>query len=412
MDKTTSSTSKQHSAQPKWQKATASLSLVLVGGAIALGGNYLFSSSRIEAVTLGNSPAQEAKLSQQPNTPSVISQVPGSTNFVTDVVKNVGPAVVRINASKTVTANVPNAFKDPAFRNFFGSGIPTRPNQQVRRGTGSGFIVSSDGLILTNAHVLEGADRVTVTLKDGRTIEGRVMGKDRLTDLAVVKVEEEGLPAVRFGNSESLQIGEWAIAIGNPLGLDNTVTTGIISATGRNSAQIGAGDKRIDFIQTDAAINPGNSGGPLLNAKGEVIGINTAIIRNAQGLGFAIPINSARDIAEQLIAKGKVEHPFLGIRMAKISPELKTQLKNRFNFTTRENKGVFLVNVVANSPANRAGLRRGDIVKRIDGQTVDAPKDLLKVVEKKNIGDIAELEIIRQDKPLKINVEVGILPSS
>jgi S1-C subfamily serine protease len=137
-------------------------------------------------------------------------------------------------------------------------------------------------LILTNAHVVDGADTVTVTLKDGRTVEGKVMGKDNLTDMAVVKVEEVDLPTVEFGDSEALQIGEWAIAIGNPLGLDNTVTTGIISATGRNSAQIGVGDKRIDFIQTDAAINPGNSGGPLLNAKGQVIGINTAILRNAQ----------------------------------------------------------------------------------------------------------------------------------
>ena len=409
-----SSTSKQSSAQPKWQKATASLSLALMGGAIALGGNYLFSSSRIEAGTLNSSSTQEFQTSQLPqnNAPSVVNPANSSTNFVTNVVNNVGPAVVRINASRTVTANVPRAFKDPAFRNFFGSGIPTRPNQQVQRGTGSGFIVSSDGLILTNAHVLEGADRVTVTLKDGRTIEGTVMGTDRLTDLAVVKVAEEGLPAVRFGNSESLQIGEWAIAIGNPLGLDNTVTTGIISATGRNSAQIGAGDKRIDFIQTDAAINPGNSGGPLLNAKGEVIGINTAIIKNAQGLGFAIPINSARDIAEQLIAKGKVEHPFLGIRMAQISPELKTQLKNRFNFTTTENKGIFLINVVANSPAARAGLRRGDIVKAIDQQKVDAPKELLKVVEQKKVREVVELEVIRQDKPLKFRVEVGVLPNS
>ena len=419
MTKTMSSTSNQRSAQPKWQKATASLSLALIGGAIALGGDYLLSSPQIEARTLSESSAKEFKPQEfqtsqlrQNNTPSVVSPANSSINFVTNVVNNVGPAVVRINASRTVTANVPRAFKDPAFRNFFGSEIPTRPNQQIKRGTGSGFIVSSDGLILTNAHVLEGADRVTVTLKDGRTIEGTVMGTDRLTDLAVVKVAEEGLPAVRFGNSESLQIGEWAIAIGNPLGLDNTVTTGIISATGRNSAQIGAGDKRIDFIQTDAAINPGNSGGPLLNAQGEVIGINTAIIKNAQGLGFAIPINSARDIAEQLIAKGKVEHPFLGIRMAQISPELKNQLKNRFNFTTRENKGILLINVVANSPAARAGLQRGDIVKAIDQQKVEAPKELLKVVEQKEVGEIVELEIIRQDKPLKFNLEVGILPNS
>lgn len=384
-----------------WKKATNSLSLMLLGGGIVLGSNYISTTPRIVASTPLKQIAQT-----QPTSETIVPQ-----NFVTEVVNNVGSAVVRINASRTVALSRPPAF-DPSFRRYFGSQMPNFPDTQVQQGTGSGFIVSSDGLILTNSHVLDGADRVTVTLKDGRTVEGEVIGQDNLTDLAVVKIEEENLPTVVFGDSEALQIGEWAIAIGNPLGLDNTVTTGIISATGRNSMQIGVGDKRIDFIQTDAAINPGNSGGPLLNAKGEVIGINTAIIRNAQGLGFAIPINSAQDIAEQLIANGKVDHPFLGIRMSSITPELKQQLRSQYNLEIGVDEGVLIVEVVPNSPAASAGLRQGDIITAIEGENVILPNEVQKIVARSSAGDTLNLQLIRRDRTADLPVEVGILPNS
>ena len=220
----------------------------------------------------------------------------GSANFIASTAERVGPAVVRINSARTVASSGrPGIFNDPFFREFFGEqGIPEQPRERVERGTGSGFILDANGTILTNAHVVEGADEVTVTFKDGRELRGDVIGEDPLTDVAVIKVEATNLPVVSVGDSDALRPGEWAIAIGNPLGLDNTVTAGIISATGRTSAQIRVPDKRVQFIQTDAAINPGNSGGPLLNERGEVIGVNTAIIGNAQGLGFAIPINRAR----------------------------------------------------------------------------------------------------------------------
>jgi serine protease Do len=409
MNQTFSSQSNPQPKPPFWQKATASLSLMLLGGGIALGGNYLINTPQISARTPESSVASTIFTAQQNSQPLTNTTTPGT--FVTEVVNQVGPSVVRINASRTVATRLPEAFNDPFFRRFFGSQIPQIPDEQIQRGTGSGFIVSSDGLILTNAHVVDGADKVTVTLKDGRTLNGTVLGTDSLTDMAVVKIEADSLPAVAFADSDQLQIGEWAIAIGNPLGLDNTVTTGIISATGRNSSQVGVGDKRVDFIQTDAAINPGNSGGPLLNANGEVVGINTAIIRNAQGIGFAIPINTARNIAEQLIAKGRVDHPFLGVRMASLTPEIKEQLKSTGEFEIADEEGVLIVEIVPNSPAARSGLRTGDVIKSINGQAIKTADQVQKAVEKAQIGEQLPLQLTRQGRTIDLNVEVGVMPS-
>ena len=394
-----------------WKKATTSLSLVLLGGGIALGGNYLINSPQSFAKdTTDSTTAFKAETVAQKEVEEVAIAVP--RNYVSDVVNQVGDSVVRIDASRTVSTNVPAIYNDPFFRQFFGSQMPNIPNKQIQRGFGSGFVVSSDGLILTNAHVVDGSDNVKVTLKNGRTFEGEVMGTDPLTDVAVIKIEAEDLPAVTFADSEQLQPGEWAIAIGNPLGLDNTVTTGIVSATGRSSAQVGVADKRVSFIQTDAAINPGNSGGPLLNAKGEVIGINTAIIQNAQGIGFAIPVNTARNIAEELIAKGKVDHPFLGIQMLTITPELKEQLKTSQNIGVEAESGILIVDVVPNSPANKAGLRAGDVIQTIAGQTVTQPDEVQQAVEKTKVGDKLTLGLQRDAKQANIAVTVGILPTS
>ena len=384
------------------KKVTSSLSLVLLGGGIALGGNYLVNSPESFAKDgLGENAAAEQAA-------PVAIAVP--QNYVSDVVNRVGDSVVRIDASRAVATNVPAAFNDPFFKQFFGSQMPNIPNEQIRQGLGSGFVVSSDGLILTNAHVVEGSDKVTVTLKDGKTYEGEVMGTDSLTDVAVIKIEADNLPAVTFADSDNLQPGEWAIAIGNPLGLDNTVTTGIVSATGRSSAQVGVADKRVSFVQTDAAINPGNSGGPLLNAKGEVIGINTAIIQNAQGLGFAIPVNAARDIAEKLIAKGKVDHSFLGIQMAAITPELKQELASQNKFNIKATTGIVIMDVVPDSPAERAGLKSGDVIQEIEGQEVKTADEVQQAVAKTEVGERLNLGLVRNDKQLELDVKVGILP--
>jgi serine protease Do len=388
-----------------WKKATTSLSLVLLGGGMALGGNYLIHSPQSLAQNTDNPTTTRELPNSQPE-PNAIA-IP--QNYVSNVVNKVGPSVVRIDASRTVSAN-PAMFDDPVFRQFFGSQMPNIPNEQIQRGMGSGFIVSSDGLILTNAHVVDGSDSVEVTLKDGRTFAGKVMGNDPLTDLAVIKIDVQNLPAVTFADSDLLQPGEWAIAIGNPLGLDNTVTTGIVSATGRSSAQVGVADKRVSFVQTDAAINPGNSGGPLLNARGEVIGVNTAIIQNAQGIGFAIPVNTARNIAEQLIANGKVEHPYLGIQMAEITPELQQQLKSETNLSVDADKGVLIVDVMNNSPAARSRLQSGDIIQQIAGRAIAKPDEVQQAVEETKAGDRLTLNILRDGRSQKLDVEVGVLP--
>jgi S1-C subfamily serine protease len=248
--------------------------------------------------------------SPAPQTSPVLSLEPSSPDYVAKIVQDVAPAVVRINASRVVA--------DQPFGGFgFPLGEPTQ-RDHVQRGTGSGFIVTSNGRIYTNAHVVEGADTVTVVLQDGRNFKGRVRGADRTTDVAVIEIEASGLPTVKLGKSNSLLPGQAAIAIGNPLGLDFTVTQGIISATGRSGSDFGS-SSRVDFIQTDTAINPGNSGGPLLNSKGEVIGMNTAIIQGASGIGFAVPIATAERVAEQIISKGRVDHPYLGVQMAQIT---------------------------------------------------------------------------------------------
>ncbi|NEP61722.1 MAG: trypsin-like serine protease [Symploca sp. SIO2G7] len=332
-------------------------------------------------------------------------------NFITDVVNKVGPAVVRIDASRTVSQRIPDVFNDSNFRQFFGDRFPQGDQERTERGLGSGFIVSDDGQIITNAHVVDGADTVTVTLKDGRTLNGRVLGSDPVTDIAVIKVDGRNLPTVELGNSDQLQPGEWSIAIGNPLGLDNTVTVGIVSAVGRSSNQVGVPDKRVEFIQTDTAINPGNSGGPLLNQQGEVIGVNTAIINGAQGLGFSIPINMVERIASELAETGQVEHPFLGIQMITLSPAVKEEINNNPNsgLTVDEDTGVLIARVLSDSPAARSGLRAGDVIQAIDDKPVTDSAQVQRIVGNGKVGGKLTLEVARngefrdrqRDQPLR-----------
>ena len=332
-------------------------------------------------------------------------------NFIAQAVQKVGPAVVRIDAARSVSSSLPGKFNKPFFRRFFGNQEPNTP-ERVERGTGSGFIISSDGRLITNAHVVEGTNRVNVTLKDGQIYEGEVLGIDPITDVAVVKIDATNLPTVTLGKAETLIPGEWAIAIGNPLGLDNTVTVGIISAVGRSSSQVGVPDKRVRFIQTDAAINPGNSGGPLLNAQGDVIGINTAIRADAQGLGFAIPIETAQRIAKQLFTKGQADHPYLGIHMVTLDPKIKQELNlnGEFEFKIAENQGVLIVRALPGSPADKAGLKRGDTIVKVGNHPVKTALDVQEQVEASKIGEVLAVQVIRQGKMRTVEVRPGAFP--
>ncbi|MFE4106405.1 HhoA/HhoB/HtrA family serine endopeptidase [Almyronema epifaneia] len=398
--------------QSGWQQWLSRSSCLLLGAGLAATGGYFAWNPQ--------SPLNQQAYAQPsvtaPEPPAVAQAIPGLSatgdNFISRVVDTAGPAVVRINASRTVQQAVPEVFNDPLFRRFFGSEVPMQPSERVQRGVGSGFILDNQGHVLTNAHVVDGADQVQVTLKDGRSLEGQVLGSDPVTDIAVIRVEDANLPTVQLGDSEQIRPGQWAIAIGNPLGLDNTVTAGIISATGRSSGDVGIADKRVDFIQTDTAINPGNSGGPLLDEQGRVIGINTAIIQGAQGIGFAVPINTAKEIADQLIATGKVEHAYLGIEMVTLTPETKAEINANPNAGLRveEETGILIVNVIPNSPAASAGLRAGDVIRAVNRQAVADSEAVQRQVSAVQVGDDLRLDIRRSGRDLTITAQPGALP--
>jgi S1-C subfamily serine protease len=366
------------------------------------------------------SQAEPAPAVSSPN-PETVTQIPASkatvksNSFVTAAVNRVGPAVVRIDTERTVTRRLPDPFsEDPFFRRFFGDNFPQQLPSEQLRGIGSGFIIDRSGEVLTNAHVVAQADKVTVSLKDGRVLEGKVQGVDEVTDLAVVKVNGGDLPVAALGDSASVQVGDWAIAVGNPLGFDNTVTLGIVSTLKRSSAQVGIPDKRLDFIQTDAAINPGNSGGPLLNDRGEVIGINTAIRPDAMGIGFAIPIDKAKAIKDKLMRGEKVSHPYLGIQMETLTPQLAQQNNSDPNSPIQipEVNGVVVVRVMPNSPAAAAGIRRGDVVLQIDGQNVTKAEQLQSLVEDANVGQVLQIKVRRGNQTQQLSVRTGQLESA
>jgi S1-C subfamily serine protease len=332
-------------------------------------------------------------------------------SFVAAAIRRVGPAVVRIDIERTIAANPTPFFNDPFFRDFFGDDLFSQPKEFRQRGEGSGFIIDSNGIILTNAHVVSGADTVTVTLKDGRKFKGKVRGIDEPSDLAVVKIDGKNLPVAPLGNSSDVEVGDWVIAVGNPLGLDNTITLGIVSTLNRSSAQVGIPDKRLDFIQTDAAINPGNSGGPLVSDRGEVIGINTAIRPDAQGIGFAIPIDTAKAIKDTLTKGEKVQHPYIGIRMLTLTPDLADQLKADPNgpITVPAIDGVLVVQVISNSPAASAGLRRGDVITQIGGRTIATAEQLQNAVEKSKINQPLKVTVQRGGQGLELTLRPGEL---
>ena len=317
---------------------------------------------------------------------------PQAGSFVTSAVKRVAPAVVRIDTERTVPrVGLDPVFSDPLLRELFGDQLPS----SRERGQGSGIVIDSKGLVLTNAHVVDGADRVEVTLADGRDVEGSVLGADPVTDLAVLRIPGGASPkAAPLGDSEALEVGDWAIALGTPYGLERTVTLGIVSSLHRNINSLGFSDKRLDLIQTDAAINPGNSGGPLINARGEVVGINT-LVRSGPGagLGFAIPINRARSITQQLVANGVVSHAMIGVALE----------------PPRGNNGAIVSgaqvrSVMAGGPAAKAGVLPGDVITAAAGQAVTSPAQLTQVVERQGVGVPMPITVQRGSQVVTLQV--------
>jgi S1-C subfamily serine protease len=335
-----------------------------------------------------------------------------SHSFVAAAARAVAPAVVRIDTERT-TARQPfdPALLDPLLRDLFGD-----PSGGLReRGQGSGVVIdAAKGLVLTNAHVVDQVDVVEVTLADGRQLDGQVVGADPVTDLAVVRIPgARQLQAASLGDSEALEVGDWAIALGSPYGLERTVTLGIISSLHRDINTLGFADKRLDLIQTDAAINPGNSGGPLINASGEVIGINTLVRAGpGAGLGFAIPINLARSVATQLASGGEVVHPYLGLQLVPLTARRARDNNRDPNAVLQlpERDGALVQRVIEDSPAERAGLRRGDLVVAVADQPVAEPRTLLQQVELARVGEPLPLTVVRGQRELQLAIRPAALP--
>ncbi len=329
------------------------------------------------------------------------------------VAQAVKPAVVNIATTQRPrpqegrrAPQAPPFFRGP-FRDFFGEDFLERffgeQPQRERRSLGSGVIVDKRGYILTNNHVIEQADQIEVRLSDKRKFAATVIGKDPKTDLAVIKIDApDDLPVAKLGDSNAIRIGEWAIAIGNPFGLDQTVTVGVISAVGRSEVGITTYE---DFIQTDASINPGNSGGPLVNLNGEVIGINTAIVATGQGIGFAIPISMAREIKDRLLAQGRVVRAWLGVGIQELTEELAPQ------FGVKPEAGVLVGNVMPGSPAERGGLKTGDIIQEFNGAKIANVRQLQREVAQSPVGSPARVKVLREKQPVEVTIVLGEQPA-
>lgn len=381
----------------KNKKILTALVFVLVGVVIGLG-----ISSNLNLNTKAYT--EEPKISKES-----IELLSKAGQAMAEVVAATKPAVVNISTTRTIKApEIPSPFfDDPFFRRFFGDefGHPRKPREHKQASLGSGVIVNREGYILTNNHVIKDADEIRVRLSDKREFTGKVIGTDPKTDLAVIKINSDHLPVVKWGDSDALRVGETVIAIGNPFGLTQTVTSGIVSATGR--ANVGIADYE-DFIQTDAAINPGNSGGALINVKGELVGINTAIFSTSggyQGIGFAIPSNMAKVVMENLIKRGKVIRGWLGVVIQPITPELAKQ------FGLKEEKGVLIGDVVEDGPAEKAGIQRGDVIIEYDGKEVSEPTALRNMVANTKPGKEVKVKIIREGKEKTLQVTIAELPA-
>ena len=327
-----------------------------------------------------------------------------------DVAQHVRPAVVHLGTIQRAKSrrgpNLPQGNDDPFFRDFFnqffGSEGPDSRSEFRRPGLGSGVIIDKRGLVLTNFHVVKGADEILIRLSDKREYRGQILGTDPKTDLAVVKFHpDQEITVASLGNSDALRVGEWAIAIGNPFGLDQTVTVGVISATGRSDVGIATYE---NFIQTDASINPGNSGGPLVNLKGQVIGVNTAIVAAGQGIGFAIPINMVKRVVDQLVDKGKVVRGWLGVALQPLSPDLAQSLG------LAGTNGAVVGSTITGSPAAQAGLQQGDVIVAYDSTPVDDYRHVQRLVAETRVGKSVTLQIVRKKQKMDVAITIAEVP--
>jgi len=336
--------------------------------------------------------------------PNVPRQIMETSRAFSEIVSAVSPAVVNISTTKVFKRDTEPLFEDPFFDFFRPFHDLRMPKKWKEQSLGSGVIVSSDGYIITNNHVVEKSDEIKVTLLDKRMFKGRIVGADPKTDIAIVKIDAANLPTIPWGDSEKLQVGEFVLAIGNPYGLSHTVTMGIISAVGR--ANVGIADYE-DFIQTDAAINPGNSGGPLVNIRGELIGINTAIFSRTggyQGIGFAVPTNMVRPLMNQLIQKGKIIRGWLGVTIQEMTPEIAQK------FGLEKSRGALVSDVTKGSPAEKAGILRGDIVIEFNRKEVKDVASLRNMVSQSKVGSDVLIKILRSGKEYTVRLVVAELP--
>lgn len=307
---------------------------------------------------------------------------------ISSVVDKTAPAVVKIETVIQSRVQIDPMLNDPFFRQFFG--VQEMPQTQTQTGLGSGFIVSEDGYIVTNNHVIEGANKIKVTLSNNKTYSAKVVGADSELDLAVLKINPEGkLPTLKFGSSEGIRVGDWVVAIGNPYGLDHTVTVGVISAKGR---PVSIENRKFrNLLQTDASINPGNSGGPLINLNGQVVGVNTAVNAGAQGIGFAIPSSTVASVYNQLITKGSVSHPYIGVSIQPSSDQ----------------RGALVAGVVPGGPAEEAGLQTGDVIVQFNGQAIADPQGLLDAVVETQVGKNTTINVLSSGQMKEIKIIIG-----
>jgi len=374
----------------------------------AIVGAILFTCSAGNTTPSSSSVQETSRQAPQIPAKAATPQLEAFRYEIADLADKLIPTVVSIKTEATVKDNFGGFFGDDFFDQFFnfGFGNPRqqKPRERKQQGQGSGVIVSSSGQILTNNHVVEGAEQITVTLSDKREFKAKVLGTDELTDIAVIQIENEAkdLPVATLGNSDALRVGEWVIAIGNPFGLSQTVTKGIVSAKGVHQRGIAEYE---NFIQTDAAINPGNSGGGLFNLSGELIGINSAILSRSggfQGIGFAIPVNLANNIMSDLLKDGKVSRGWLGVSIQDINPSLAKALN------LNPAKGALINEVFENSPAEKGGIKAGDVVRFIDGKAIENANDLRNTVATLRPGGSAEFEILRDGKTIKLKINIAL----
>lgn len=369
----------------------------------------LTACERIDEKRLEEKGKENVETPKGKNEEAEVSRIEGLPSFA-GLVDKLKPSVVNISTTSVLRQRGFFSFRSPFgqddpfeefFKRFFGGDVPQREFRQ--HGLGSGFIISEDGYVVTNNHVVDRAQDIQVILEGGEKYEAKVIGKDPKTDLALLKIEPKGkLPAIVFGDSDKLRIGDWVIAIGNPFGLGHTVTAGIVSAKGR---VLGFGNYD-DFIQTDAPINPGNSGGPLFNLQGEVVGVNTAIVAGGQGIGFAIPINMARNVVEQIKDKGRVIRGWLGVLVQQVTPEIAEGMN------LKEPRGALVSDVTPGGPAEKAGIKRGDVIVGINEHEVKSVSDLTSAVALTPPGTQSKLHVIREGEEKEITVTIGELPES